>query len=93
MERTDSDIWLGIDVGSTTAKIAAVDPHSKELLLRCYRRHNARQCETSGELIAEALKEFPGAAFRAAVCGSGGGRWLTLSAPLIYRKLSPIPWR
>jgi predicted CoA-substrate-specific enzyme activase len=72
MEKTASAIWLGIDVGSTTAKIAAVEPHSKELLLRRYRRHNARQCETSAELIAEVLEEFPGAAFRVAVCGSGG---------------------
>ncbi|MCL1817671.1 MAG: activase, partial [Spirochaetaceae bacterium] len=72
MEKTVSDIWLGVDVGSTTAKIAAVDPYSSALLLRRYRRHNARQCETAGELIAEALAEFPGARFRVAVCGSGG---------------------
>ncbi|MCL1929141.1 MAG: acyl-CoA dehydratase activase [Treponema sp.] len=72
MNETVPSIWLGVDVGSTTAKIAAVDSRSSALLLRRYRRHNARQCETAGELIAEALSEFSGAKFRVAVCGSGG---------------------
>jgi predicted CoA-substrate-specific enzyme activase len=67
-----SEIWLGIDVGSTTAKIAAIAPGESGVLLRRYTRHNARQCETAAALCEEALAEFPGSRLRVAVCGSGG---------------------
>ncbi|MDR1931791.1 MAG: acyl-CoA dehydratase activase [Spirochaetales bacterium] len=65
-------IWLGLDVGSTTAKIVAFDPDSSQVLLRRYVRHNARQCETVRALLEEAFREFPEAEPRVAVCGSGG---------------------
>ncbi len=63
---------LGIDVGSTTVKLAVLDPESGELLYNVYRRHYARQMETAEEVIREAAARFPDDVFRAAVCGSGG---------------------
>jgi len=43
---------LGIDIGSTTAKIAVLDD-KLELVFSRYRRHNAKPAETLSELLAE----------------------------------------
>ena len=63
---------IGIDVGSTTVKLAVADRDSHKVLHRVYRRHNARQSETVYELLKEARELFPAESFRMAVCGSGG---------------------
>ena len=63
---------IGIDVGSTTVKLAVADRDSHKVLHRVYRRHNAKQSETVYELLKEAQELFPAESFRMAVCGSGG---------------------
>ncbi len=63
---------IGIDVGSTTVKLAVIDRDTYKVLHRVYRRHNARQSETVYELLKEAKELFPKESFRMAVCGSGG---------------------
>ena len=63
---------LGIDIGSTTVKVVVTDSEGEKILYSAYRRHNARQKETAGDLLQEAAEKFPGEKFRAAVCGSGG---------------------
>ncbi|MCD8367396.1 MAG: acyl-CoA dehydratase activase [Clostridiales bacterium] len=72
MEDTDRTLRIGIDVGSTTAKVVVADPETGETLHARYVRHNARQQETVGSLLREAAERFPAERFRAAVCGSGG---------------------
>ena len=73
--RTSSEItavlWVGIDVGSTTAKIAVLEPGEKKLLFWKYRRHFSRQAETVAALLAEAHDAFPLAQFKPCICGSG----------------------
>ncbi len=73
--RTSSEItavlWVGIDVGSTTAKIAVLEPREKKLLFWKYRRHFSRQAETVAALLAEAHDAFPLAQFKPCICGSG----------------------
>ncbi len=64
--------WLGLDVGSTTVKAVVVDPETRSLQYSSYRRHGARQAQTVSTLLAEVQESFPGAVFKAAVCGSGG---------------------
>jgi predicted CoA-substrate-specific enzyme activase len=49
-----------------------MDPEDRRILFSRYRRHNACQAETVRAILGEAAAAFPGAAFRAAVCGSGG---------------------
>ncbi|MGI6204701.1 MAG: acyl-CoA dehydratase activase [Anaerovoracaceae bacterium] len=66
------ELRVGIDVGSTTAKIVVADKNSKKVLFRKYVRHNARQRETVLSLLREADERFRGMPLRAAVCGSGG---------------------
>ncbi len=63
---------LGIDIGSTTVKMVIFDPDTGKMLYSDYRRHHARQLETTAELLKEIRERFPDGQFRAAVCGSGG---------------------
>ncbi|MDR3304341.1 MAG: acyl-CoA dehydratase activase [Treponema sp.] len=72
MNKAGSIRKLGIDVGSTTVKIVVVEPRHKKIVFSRYRRHNAYQDETVHALLSEVAALFPGASFKAAVCGSGG---------------------
>ena len=71
-DNMDVRLAIGIDVGSTTVKLAVTDRSSHKVLHRVYRRHNAKQSETVYELLKEAKELFPTERFRMAVCGSGG---------------------
>ena len=66
-----SALWVGIDVGSTTAKIAVLEPLQKKLLFWKYRRHFSRQAETVAALLSEVHEAFPRALLRTSICGSG----------------------
>ncbi|MCD7954456.1 MAG: acyl-CoA dehydratase activase [Lachnospiraceae bacterium] len=72
MESTNKELRIGIDVGSTTVKVVITDFGTHDVRYARYVRHNARQKETVGNLLAEAEAQFPDQRFRAAVCGSGG---------------------
>ncbi|MDO4614850.1 MAG: acyl-CoA dehydratase activase [Lachnospiraceae bacterium] len=62
---------IGIDVGSTTTKIAVTDPESRELLFSDYRRHNAEQAHSVRNALLLLKEKFPEADIRAAMTGSG----------------------
>ena len=66
-----SDLWVGVDVGSTTVKIAVVEPETGRLLHSRYQRHNAMQSKTVRELLLEAHNLFENS-FVVSFCGSGG---------------------
>lgn len=72
MNNMCTNLWVGVDVGSTTVKIAVVDPANGNLLHYCYRRHNAMQAQMVQELLQEAHANFPDREFAVAFCGSGG---------------------
>ena len=61
---------LGIDVGSTTAKVALVDAQ-KQLQFAEYRRHFAEQGKCVQDLLELVATRYPDAEFKVAVCGSG----------------------
>lgn len=65
---------VGIDIGSTTVKVFAMDASTRKSVFDRYARHNARQAETLRSMLAELDEAFPGAVYRAAACGSGGRR-------------------
>ncbi|MFN2312775.1 MAG: hypothetical protein ABR590_12085, partial [Spirochaetia bacterium] len=69
---SEQTYWVGIDVGSTTVKIAVVNPETNELLYSDYLRHNAAQARTVQELLETTHELFGDAVFVPAVCGSGG---------------------
>ena len=72
MRMTKTPYRLGLDIGSTTVKAVVLDPDSGKVLFTRYRRHHAEQAQAVGRLLREVDAAFPRAAFRAAVCGSGG---------------------
>ena len=50
-------IYVGIDLGSTTAKIAIID-HNQNLIFSRYKRHNTKIKETVTELLNDAKKRL-----------------------------------
>ena len=71
----DTKLVLGIDVGSTTAKIAVVDPETRKILWSKYQRHETKQPEKVREMLVEIGDAFPDVKkeqIRAFITGSGG---------------------
>ncbi|MDR2386064.1 MAG: acyl-CoA dehydratase activase-related protein [Deltaproteobacteria bacterium] len=64
-------IHVGLDVGSTTIKIAVMDPQGR-LLHHSYERHFSEVRKTMIETIFAAVSKFPGKRATLAVAGSGG---------------------
>ena len=69
---------LGIDIGSTTVKIAILDSDNK-ILFADYKRHFANIQETLAELLIKAKDELGEVSLSPMITGSGG---LTLSKHL-----------
>lgn len=67
------ELYVGIDVGSTTVKLVALDVQSQECepLISRYVRHGARQAETAAKLLEELAQTFPQSTIYAALTGSG----------------------
>ncbi len=54
-----SSVFLGVDVGSTTAKVVAVDGNDRQIFWSRYQRHETRQAECVLALLEELLGECP----------------------------------
>ena len=61
----------GIDIGSTTTKIAVLDPETGEILYSDYQRHHADQVQSVIRVMEELERRFPGETFRFCLTGSG----------------------
>ena len=75
-----SALHLGIDVGSTTVKVAVMDGND-QILYSVYRRHHADVRATVLEVLREAAAQFPTQEVTVAITGSGGlllSQWLGL---------------
>ena len=71
---------LGIDVGSTTVKLAVIDDNDN-LVYANYERHHTDVRATAKELFARAEKVIGSAPMRVSITGSGGmllAKWLDL---------------
>jgi len=74
------DLHLGIDVGSTTVKLAVLD-RANEIKWAVYRRHHADVRATIVEVLREAAEVFPTECMTIAITGSGGlllSQWLDI---------------
>ncbi len=70
-KKEQETLLAGIDVGSTTTKVAVIDPETGRILFSDYRRHHADQVKSIA-FVLNALKEhFPGRKFQTALTGSG----------------------
>lgn len=73
------ELFLGLDVGSTTVKGVLVEPGTGEIVWSDYQRHETRQAEKALELLQEIETRFPDGSLRVFMTGSGGAAL----APLI----------
>ena len=64
-------LHIGIDVGSTTVKLAVLND-ANEILWAVYRRHHADVRATVLEVLKEAAAQYPTQDFTVAITGSGG---------------------
>jgi len=62
---------MGIDIGSTTAKVAVLN-QNKQLLFSAYKRHNAETLQTLQSMLEEAIGYFGDVKFDLLVTGSAG---------------------
>ncbi len=72
---------IGIDVGSTTVKLAVLDD-DHNILWAVYRRHHADVRATIVEVLREAADAYPGETMTIAITGSGGlllSQWLNVT--------------
>lgn len=71
----ETQLVIGIDVGSTTCKVTVVDPETKKILWSKYQRHETKQPEYVRSMlteIGEAFPEVPHDEVRVFITGSGG---------------------
>ncbi len=74
---------VGVDIGSTTAKVVILNKKG-DLIFSRYRRHQARTVETALEIFKEALQEIGNPELDPAVTGSAGmGAAETLGLPFV----------
>lgn len=77
---TESCLHLGIDVGSTTAKLVVIDDRG-DVVLSTYRRHHADVRATVCEVVRLVADRFGDVPLTVAITGSGGvlfSHWLDL---------------
>src|SRR5262249_32488083 len=84
MSENYQNLYIGLDVGSTTVKAVVVDPLDDAIVWQDYQRHDTRQPEKCLEFLKriEAGFPVPHASVRVFITGSGGGG----IAPLIGAK-------
>lgn len=73
-------LYLGIDVGSTTVKLVVIDD-ANNVLYQNYQRHHTDVKATARELFVDAKKAIGDASLAVAITGSGGlllSQWLDL---------------
>ena len=64
-------LYLGLDLGSTTAKLVVTDEHD-HILHQAYERHYSKVREKTAELVRNASDLLRNAELRVAVTGSAG---------------------
>lgn len=64
-------LLVGIDIGSTTTKIAAIDETEHKILYSDYRRHNAKQLESVYQALLRLRGKFDDTPVRLILTGSG----------------------
>lgn len=76
MGKLTDNLFIGIDVGSTTVKCVVVEPSTMDLLWSRYQRHETHQAEIVAEMLADIESAFPDvkpADIRTFITGSGAG--------------------
>ena len=80
---------LGIDIGSTTVKIAVLDDNNN-ILFSDYERHFANIQETLQSLLEKAVAELGEFEVYPVITGSGGAPFLVLTSCRAGRMVSAV---
>ena len=80
---------LGIDIGSTTVKIAVLDSNN-DVLFSDYERHFANIQETLSDLLGRAIYKLGQIKVSPMITGSGG-LTLAILSYLLSRRFLPFP--
>ena len=72
MPQAPQSYALGIDIGSTTVKIAILRPEDREMVFSDYERHHANIQKTLSGLLEKAQKTLGEVELRPVITGSGG---------------------
>lgn len=83
---------LGIDIGSTTVKVAVID-EEHNILFSEYKRHFANIKETLKELVDNAAKELGNTEVAPTITGSGGLALAEVIGIPLSRRLYASPRR
>lgn len=70
----ESNLFLGIDVGSTTVKMVVVEAQTKKIIWSRYTRHETKQAECVLAMLEDILSDFPERSaneFKILITGSG----------------------
>ena len=70
-DTTGRAVLIGLDVGSTTVKVVAVDPESRHVIHSSYERHHAHQAACAAQALRDAARKLAGRPVALAVTGSG----------------------
>ena len=68
-------LWMGLDVGSTTVKVVIIDGDTDTILWADYQRHETKQPEKAIEMLKAISADFPNTPaenIRVFITGSGG---------------------
>ncbi|MBZ5512631.1 MAG: acyl-CoA dehydratase activase-related protein [Acidobacteriia bacterium] len=68
-------LWMGLDVGSTTVKVVVIDGDTDTILWADYQRHETKQPEKAIEMLKAISADFPNTPaenIRVFITGSGG---------------------
>ncbi len=71
ISKKDYKIQVGIDIGSTTTKVVAIDTETNGVIYSDYKRHNAEQLQSLKEVLQTLKKQFPGQKMQLCMTGSG----------------------
>ena len=74
MSKERTILHVGIDVGSTTTKIAALDIKTRRVVYSDYQRHHADQVKSVSDALWKLYGSFPEGQFHLALTGSGAKR-------------------
>ncbi|RPJ71696.1 MAG: CoA activase, partial [Acidobacteria bacterium] len=92
MTASERRFLLGLDVGSTSVKVVAVDPKTSELRWRDYQRHESRPAERLLDMLSAFDRTFgvePGEA-RAFITGVGGAALAPLVGARYVQEVAAI---
>lgn len=70
-EEKREEIFVGIDIGSTTTKMEAITTMKDQILFSSYKRHHANQVESVLQVLKEFQKKFSMKKIKVALTGSG----------------------